>query len=370
MHRGRSVPCIHLAIGRQSKQAYSVFDIATRRARVVVADVPVGANVDDYMGVWIDFWNSAFSYRDLCIACGIVSALRPCTHSGRHLWANRTTHSNTVCTCRQRHPVTSLHTLVLDAATLSQAVDREAITDPAVKAVLFGADGDAVSSNVQLRALWTDPTAQRSICFRKIVFSAESGNMSPWAFPNTEAVCNHSSVMLGMRDLLLDTSGLVDTVPLSHRVPTREERVLQVTYVLRGTSKTASATHIRDIYSPEALVAGLRTVEGVRVGVYDFGEMTIAQQGRVVRETDILVAVHGAALTWSFFLPSTAAVVEIVLGTYCTCYSNVATWCGLLYLGIEFGEDGYKETFSPRYSEVTDAVKSTVDSIHSRIEAL
>eukprot|EP00041_Stephanoeca_diplocostata_P020437 m.457482 g.457482 ORF g.457482 m.457482 type:complete len:169 (+) comp21579_c0_seq2:1598-2104(+) len=103
-------------------QAYSVFDIATRRARVVVADVPVGANVDDYMGVWIDFWNSAFSYRDLCIACGIVSALRPCTHSGRHLWANRTTHSNTVCTCRQRHPVTSLHTLVLDAATLSQAV--------------------------------------------------------------------------------------------------------------------------------------------------------------------------------------------------------------------------------------------------------
>eukprot|EP00041_Stephanoeca_diplocostata_P020436 m.457626 g.457626 ORF g.457626 m.457626 type:complete len:124 (+) comp21579_c0_seq18:2035-2406(+) len=83
MHRGRSVPCIHLAIGRQSKQAYSVFDIATRRARVVVADVPVGANVDDYMGVWIDFWNSAFS---------------------------------------QRHPVTSLHTLVLDAATLSQAV--------------------------------------------------------------------------------------------------------------------------------------------------------------------------------------------------------------------------------------------------------
>eukprot|EP00041_Stephanoeca_diplocostata_P020440 m.457861 g.457861 ORF g.457861 m.457861 type:complete len:332 (+) comp21579_c0_seq40:1812-2807(+) len=331
MHRGRSVPCIHLAIGRQSKQAYSVFDIATRRARVVVADVPVGANVDDYMGVWIDFWNSAFS---------------------------------------QRHPVTSLHTLVLDAATLSQAVDREAITDPAVKAVLFGADGDAVSSNVQLRALWTDPTAQRSICFRKIVFSAESGNMSPWAFPNTEAVCNHSSVMLGMRDLLLDTSGLVDTVPLSHRVPTREERVLQVTYVLRGTSKTASATHIRDIYSPEALVAGLRTVEGVRVGVYDFGEMTIAQQGRVVRETDILVAVHGAALTWSFFLPSTAAVVEIVLGTYCTCYSNVATWCGLLYLGIEFGEDGYKETFSPRYSEVTDAVKSTVDSIHSRIEAL
>ena len=63
-----------------------MFDIATRRARVVVADVPIGANVDDYMGVWINFWNSAFSYStQSCLSCCVPRESSWVIHAYRRL---------------------------------------------------------------------------------------------------------------------------------------------------------------------------------------------------------------------------------------------------------------------------------------------
>jgi len=48
--------------------------------------------------------------------------------------------------------------------------------------------------------------------------------------------------------------------------------------------------------------------------VVDFEHLSSPQQLRIIRETDLLIGIHGAGLTHTMFLPPGAALFEILPG--------------------------------------------------------
>ncbi|GAB0137946.1 hypothetical protein EsDP_00006196 [Epichloe bromicola] len=55
-----------------------------------------------------------------------------------------------------------------------------------------------------------------------------------------------------------------------------------------------------------------KAVPHIRLEIVDFANLSIAEQFKMIRETDLLVGVHGAGLTHTMFLPPGSAVVEIL----------------------------------------------------------
>ncbi|PRW45163.1 EGF domain-specific O-linked N-acetylglucosamine transferase [Chlorella sorokiniana] len=69
------------------------------------------------------------------------------------------------------------------------------------------------------------------------------------------------------------------------------------------------------------------------VSLLDFAGMPLDQQLAAVAGTDILIGMHGAALTYAFLLSPHAALVELwpqAEGIW-RCYENAAQWAGALY---------------------------------------
>lgn len=48
-----------------------------------------------------------------------------------------------------------------------------------------------------------------------------------------------------------------------------------------------------------------------QVDAVEFGDLSIEQQIRLMRQTDVLAGYHGAALTLSLFMPPESALVEV-----------------------------------------------------------
>ncbi|OBT76025.1 hypothetical protein VF21_03487 [Pseudogymnoascus sp. 05NY08] len=69
----------------------------------------------------------------------------------------------------------------------------------------------------------------------------------------------------------------------------------------------------RRLLEQDTHLAALRAhIPHLKVQSIDFATLSFAEQIKVVRDTDILVGVHGAGLTHAMFLPESAVVVEIL----------------------------------------------------------
>jgi hypothetical protein len=86
------------------------------------------------------------------------------------------------------------------------------------------------------------------------------------------------------------------------------------------------------VLNEDEVLAALRAEPGVDVTRRDFACQPPREQAAAVAATEVLVAMHGAALTHSVFLPDGAAVVEIspVLGTW-RLFQHLARMRGLAY---------------------------------------
>lgn len=89
----------------------------------------------------------------------------------------------------------------------------------------------------------------------------------------------------------------------------------------------------RQIDNEEEFIHGMSLVPGVNVTRYDFGRMSVEEQIAVITSTEILVAVHGAALTSMLFLPHHAHVIELWMkeGAHWRCFEHIAALSGLQY---------------------------------------
>ena len=81
----------------------------------------------------------------------------------------------------------------------------------------------------------------------------------------------------------------------------------------------------------------------IEVKMVDFAALSVAEQLRVARETDILVGVHGAGLTHSLFLPPGSAVVEMLPADFeHKGFRNMAQLLGHRYFGSHAVSNGTK----------------------------
>ena len=90
---------------------------------------------------------------------------------------------------------------------------------------------------------------------------------------------------------------------------------LRVTLLSRRPYTCDSVEHSymsRQIANEEELLAALRAEPGVNVTLRDFACRPPREQAAAMAATDVLVAMHGAALMHSVFLPDGAAVVEML----------------------------------------------------------
>lgn len=103
--------------------------------------------------------------------------------------------------------------------------------------------------------------------------------------------------------------------------------------VLLGYRSRSQGT--RSIVNEDAMIEALRAT-GLAVNVvYNIGKRSFAEQVRLMSETGVLVAAHGAALLNAMFLPQHSVVVEIF--PYLmrkTTYVHVASMFGHFHLPI------------------------------------
>ncbi|KJK74011.1 hypothetical protein H634G_10742 [Metarhizium anisopliae BRIP 53293] len=98
-------------------------------------------------------------------------------------------------------------------------------------------------------------------------------------------------------------------------------------------AKFIRRTNTRKLINETELIASAkRAVPHLNIEIVDFGEFSFAEQLKIVRETDLLIGVHGAGLTHTMFLPPGSAVVEILPGDFAHMgFRNLAQLLGHQY---------------------------------------
>ena len=202
--------------------------------------------------------------------------------------------------------------------------------------------------------------------------------------PVLDAVCVNSASLLRLDTVLwpLHTSGTAGPDVDDERPP-----VLRITIIQRQSPGGPPAS--RGISNIKELVAELQDVEyGVRrsnsthgsageamgrtqVQVVQLHRLTPAEQFNIMRYTDILVAMHGAALVHLLSLPPWAAVMELdtsppahaelegeheVFEACCTAFESFSMWGGIEYVRLEENTVG-------RFRYVTDMPQCSVERI-------
>ena len=155
---------------------------------------------------------------------------------------------------------------------------------------------------------------------------------------------------------------------------------LRVTFVSRRPYD-AFVNHFavgRQIDNEEAVIEALRSgatagaasIAAVEVTRVDFARMPVAEQLAVVAATDVLVGMHGAALTYSLYLAPHAGVLELWPKPVemWRCFEHMASLAGLAY--ERWANDAFPEGFrSDEHGDYTVVNADAVTAMAKRITA-
>lgn len=67
----------------------------------------------------------------------------------------------------------------------------------------------------------------------------------------------------------------------------------------------------------------------------DFASLSFTEQVKLIRETNILIGMHGAGLSHLLFLPKEAFVIEFFQGDQQKHYRNFAKWAGAIIFDLQ-----------------------------------
>lgn len=116
----------------------------------------------------------------------------------------------------------------------------------------------------------------------------------------------------------------------------------------------ASALHITYIKRPpprclgniieRRMIQALLDIPGVQLTVLDFAKLSFSKQIETILNTDILISVHGNALSYVLFLPRHASIIELFPPhTHHLDYRVFAHARGIDYYGILYQQDQFLE---------------------------
>ncbi len=89
----------------------------------------------------------------------------------------------------------------------------------------------------------------------------------------------------------------------------------------------------RQVDNEEQLIAAMSGVPGAKVTRYDFAQLPVSEQVEVMASTEVLVGMHGAALTFALYMPHHGSVVEMWPKDHdmWRVFEHISAMCGLEY---------------------------------------
>jgi protein O-GlcNAc transferase len=150
-----------------------------------------------------------------------------------------------------------------------------------------------------------------------LIIPLSGGSNTLWQADWVELDCRESALV----------KSFVSRVLQLYQVPTPLRKNKEV------VAKFIRRTNTRKLINETELVESARkTVPHLNIEIVDFATISFAEQLKIVRETDLLIGVHGAGLTHTMFLPPGSAVVEILPGKFAhKGFRNLAQMLGHRY---------------------------------------
>eukprot|EP00890_Picochlorum_soloecismus_P002147 jgi/Picsp_1/2933/NSC_01158-R1_duf563 domain-containing protein len=222
--------------------------------------------------------------------------------------------------------------------------------------------------------------ADGRVCLPRIIFST-------WGHPSIQAAgsyfnmqrmdlsapyeCSTSPILLGMRDFIVSRvlssseSSIVarrDGQSMLHGLA--NEKTIRVLWPVRKTRLTGLEDVMLDIIRRVCREKNAHLIE------QDLSHMSFSEQLGIIRSTNVLVGLHGAALTWAYFLPPNSSLIEISnepASARCFCFQTAAKSVGVGYRFIQFGKD--RATDDDRHQDDARLYKSVEAAIHKASNA-
>lgn len=150
-----------------------------------------------------------------------------------------------------------------------------------------------------------------------LIIPLSGGSNTLWQGDWVELDCRESALV----------KAFVSRVLHLYDVPTPPRRNKEV------VAKFIRRTNFRKLINETELIESVKkAVPHLHLEIVDFAAFSFAEQLRIVRETDLLIGVHGAGLTHTMFLPPGSAVVEILPGDFAHLgFRNLAQMLGHQY---------------------------------------
>jgi protein O-GlcNAc transferase len=194
-----------------------------------------------------------------------------------------------------------------------------------------------------------------------------------------EGDCHAATQLLtGFRNFMLGGLGIDAALP----PPLSSLKIVRVTLISRRPYSAAGIEHPfvgRQIDNEDAFLAALEAVSGLVVKRVDMAVLSAREQVRIIaEETDVLVGMHGAALTHVLYLPPWAAVLELwpkPLEIW-RCFEHLATMSGLVYdRWANTANDAFRVDASGDYTridlaDVVGRIKAMAEAILANRTAL
>ena len=189
--------------------------------------------------------------------------------------------------------------------------------------------GDVLRAFTDNPILNLNSFGSKRVCFKNLLFPLNP-RMIFGLFYNTPIIpdCSHSGLFRAFSEFL------IHRLKIETRTETRSSRI-RVTLLSRQT-------RTRRLLNEEDLVEALESTGRYEVTLAAFTHRTpFLEQIQIVRDTDILIGMHGAGLTHVLFLPDWATLFESYHCEDPTCYGDLARLRGVNYVTWE--DDSLKE---------------------------
>eukprot|EP01026_Neomeris_dumetosa_P005253 TRINITY_DN1146_c0_g1_i8.p1 TRINITY_DN1146_c0_g1~~TRINITY_DN1146_c0_g1_i8.p1 ORF type:complete len:561 (+),score=40.83 TRINITY_DN1146_c0_g1_i8:80-1762(+) len=196
-----------------------------------------------------------------------------------------------------------------------------------------------------------------SVCFRKMMFNTLAYRSFLAKNNRLRTRCRNSAAVNGLVDMLTDALDITEVHPKSLF---NDKAKLQVIWPSRqGFSRNIENEDEVIQFLDEKVTALGHSFQSVHLEKID-----LVSQMRFVRSADVLVGLHGAALTHAFVMPQTSALIELELEHRGEAYRNTGIWRNLYYTKY------YHGSLKPNKTFIADMVIESLKQVDQRISLM
>jgi glycoprotein 2-beta-D-xylosyltransferase len=184
--------------------------------------------------------------------------------------------------------------------------------------------------------------------YKSPLFNAEKNDHTRQRCPNREMAASFSNFVLEQYDLLRQTEVIRGNIVLIDRQPF----VSHPRSDPKNLDRQVTKSELNDLKKK------LNSIPDVTVNLVRLETMTFAEQLKLIRQTHVLIGMHGAALSHLMFMDEKSHIIEFQEG-YQDFFEYMSKWKGIDYelVGLEWSEDEYSTLSFNAIQEITQLVK-------------